>query len=121
MSIQLQIVEMPGYLAAKFTGVGATEEIWRQFGLIAERCDRANKNKLLLDFVGVYADASLPNRYFMAERAEIFTHYKLIKVAVAVRPERLDPQKFGEMAMRNRGVNARVFINVEDAEKWLLE
>jgi len=112
---------MPGYLAAKFTGVGATEEIWRQFELVAERCDRANKNKLLLDFVGAYADASLPNRYFMAERAEIFTHYKLIKVAVAVRPERLDPQKFGEMAMRNRGVNARVFTNVEDAEKWLLE
>ncbi len=121
MSIQLQIVEMPGYLAAKFTGLGATEEIWRQFELVAKHCERANKNKLLLDFVGAHADASLPNRYFIAEGAEIFTHYKLIRVAVVVRSERLDPLRFGEMAMRNRGVNARVFINVEDAEKWLLE
>jgi hypothetical protein len=121
MSIQLQIEETPGYLAAKFTGSGATEEIWRQFELIAEACKRANKNKLLLDFVGAYADASLPKRYFMGEWAEIFARYKLIKVAVAVRPERLDPQRFGEMAMQNRGVNARVFISVEDAEEWLSE
>jgi len=97
VSIQLQIEEMPDYLVAKFTGAGATEEIWRQFELIAERRKRANKNKLLLDFKEAYADASLPNRYFMAERAEIFARYK--KVAVAVRPERLDPQRFGEMAM----------------------
>jgi hypothetical protein len=59
--------------------------------------------------------------YRVGERAEIFARCKLIKVAVAVRPERLDPQRFGEMAMRNRGVNARVFTSVEDAEEWLLE
>jgi hypothetical protein len=41
MSIQFQIKETPGYLAAKFTGAGATEEIWRQFELIAEACKRA--------------------------------------------------------------------------------
>lgn len=89
--------------------------------MIAEHCRRANKNKLLLDFTGAYTKASLADRYFIGEKAEIFTRYKLIKVAVAVRPERLDPQRFGEMAMRNRRVNARVFTNIEDAEEWLLE
>ncbi len=118
MSIELQMEEMPDYLVAKFIGAGATEELWRQFELIAEQCKRASKNKLLLDFREAYADASLPNRYFMAEMAEIFARYK--RGAVAVRPERLDPQRFGETAMQNRGVNARVFTSVEDAEKWLL-
>jgi hypothetical protein len=121
MGIQLQIEETPGYLVAKFTGSGETEEIWPQFELIAEHCKRANKNKLLLNFMGAYADVSLANRYYFGDKAEIFMFYKLIKVAVAVRPERLDPQKFGEMVARNRWVNARVFTNVEDAEKWLLK
>jgi hypothetical protein len=121
MSIQLQIEEMPGHLAAKFSGKGPPEEIWRQFEPIAERCKSANKNKLLIDAMGAYTGASLADRYFAGEKAEIFVRYKLAKVAVVVRPERLDPQRFGETAMRNRGVNARVFTSVEDAEEWLLK
>jgi hypothetical protein len=57
----------------------------------------------------------------MAEEAGIFALYKLRKVEVTVRPERLDPRRFGEMAMRNQWVNARVFTSVEDAVEWLLE
>ncbi len=121
MSVQLQIEEMPGYLAAKFTGVGAPEEIWRQFELIAEHCKSANRNKLLLDYAGAYTRASLADRYFTGERAAIFARYKLIKVAVAARPEGIDPQRFGEMVMRNRGVNARVFKDAGEAEEWLLK
>ena len=121
MSIQLEIEEMPGYLAAKFTGVGAPEEIWRQFGLIAEHCKSANKNKLLLNFAEAHTGASLADRYFTGESAVIFARYKLIKVAMAARPEGIDPQRFGEMVMRNRGVNARVFKDAEEAEEWLLK
>jgi hypothetical protein len=121
MSIQLQIEETPGYLVAKFTGSGATEETWRQFELIAEHCKRANKNKLLLDFVGADADVSLANRYYFGDKVEIFMFYKLIKVAVAVRPELLDSRRFGEMVARNRWVNARVFTSAKDAEMWLLK
>ena len=120
MGIQLQIEERPGYLVASFTGSGETEEIWRQFELIAEHCKRANKNKLLLNFVGAYADVSVADRYRYGDEAEIFMFYKLVKVATVVRPEQLDSRKFGEMVARNRWVNARGFTNVEDAEEWLL-
>ena len=121
MSIQFQIEETPGYLVAKFTGTGAAEEIWRQFELIGERHTSANTNKLLLDFTGTFCEVSLPDRYFAGERAEIFARYKLIKLAVVVRPEQLDPQRFGEMVMLNRWVNARVFTTDKDAEEWLLK
>jgi hypothetical protein len=120
MSFHLQIEEMPDYLAAKFTGAGEAEEIWRQFELIAEHCKRANKNKLLLDFTESYGTLSLVDRYRFGDVAEIFVYYKLIKVAVACRPEQLDRKKFGEMVARNRWVNARVFTGLEDAEKWLM-
>jgi hypothetical protein len=120
MSVQLQIEEMPDYLAANFTGEGEAEEIWRQFELIAEHCERANKNKLLLDLTENYGTLSLVDRYRLGDVAEIFVYYKLIKVAVVCRPEQLDYQRFGEMVARNRWVNARVFTGLEDAEKWLL-
>jgi len=121
MSLQLQIEEMPDYLAARFTGAGVAEEAWRRFELIAERCNRANKNKLLLDFTEARGEISLADRYFLGDAAQIFLDYKLIKVAAVARPERVDPQRFAERVIRNRWVNARTFTNVEDAEKWLLK
>jgi len=120
MSIRLQIEEPPGYLVAKFIGAGAPEEVWRQFESIAEHCKRANKNKLLLDFMEAHTDLSLAHRYYFGDKAETFMFYKLIKVAVSIRPKQLDPRRFGEMVARNRWVNLRVFTSAKDAAKWLL-
>jgi hypothetical protein len=120
MSLQLQIEEMPDYIAAKFTGPGAAEEVWQQYELIAYRCKRANKNKLLLHFLEAHGEISLVDRYFLGSEAQIFERND-IQVAVAGRPEHLDEKRFGETVARNRGVNFRVFTNVEDAEKWMLE
>jgi hypothetical protein len=112
---------MPDYLASRFTGTGAPEEIWRQFELIAEHCKRANKNRLLLDFTEFHAGISLADRYFLVTSARIFAQYKLIKTAYVARPEQVDSKKFGELVARNRWINARVFTNIEDAEEWLLK
>jgi hypothetical protein len=119
MSLQLQIEEMPNYLAARFTGPGAAEEVWRQYMSIAEHCKRASKNKLLLDFTDAHGELSLVERYFLGDEAQIFKRYNL-KVASANRPEHLDPQRFAEFVAQNRGVKFRVFANFEDAEAWLL-
>ena len=117
MNVQLQIQEMPDYLVVRFTG--PAKEAWRQYELIGEHCKRANKNKLLLDFTETHGDLSFADKYHLGDKAEIFTAYKLIKVAVVGRSEQFDSQKFGEMVARNRWLDARVFSNVEDAEKWL--
>ena len=120
MSLQLQIEEMPDYLIARFTGPGAAEEVWQQYESIAEHCKRANKNKLLLDFLEAHGEISLMDRYFLGGEAQIFKNYNL-QVATANRPEHLDEKKFAEIVARNRGVNFRVFTNVEDALEWLLK
>jgi hypothetical protein len=122
MSIQFQIEEMPDYLAVRFTGTGTVEDVPRPFELIAEYCKRANKNKLLLDFMGAYGYGKLylADRYFFGEQAQIFTRYELVKVAVVARPERVDPEKFADKVAQNRGINLRSFTNAEDAREWLL-
>jgi hypothetical protein len=117
MEAELQIQEMPDYLAVRLTG--PTKEAWHNFASIAGHCKRANKNKLLLDFTGTHGKLSLADRYHLGDEAEIFMVYKLIKVAVVGRPEQFDYKKFGELVARNRWLDARLFTSVEDAEKWL--
>ena len=120
MSAQFQIEETPDYLAVRVTGEGRVEEVWRQFDSIAEHCNRANKNKLLLDYTEAYGEISLWERYFLGDRAQIFAYHR-INVAAVARPDQLDPQRFGDMVAQNRGVNYRSFTNTEDALEWLLK
>jgi len=120
MSLQLQMEQMPGYLAARFTGQGAADEIWRQFELIVEHCKRAECDKLLIDVTRAEGKASLIEKFLVAERSQIFTYYGL-KVALVDIPERMDPQNFGELVARNRWVNIRVVTDFPAAEEWLLK
>lgn len=119
MSVQLQIEEMPGYLKARFIGAGATEEIERQFGSLAQKCKSTKKNKLLLDFSEVPADISLMERYELGRRTLVFAQYKC-KVAAVCKPEHHDSTCFLGTVAQNRWVDLRVFTNVEDAVEWLL-
>jgi hypothetical protein len=120
MSFQLQFEEMPGYLAARFIGSGAAEEVWRQFELVAEHCQRAKIDKLLIDITKAKGTLSLTQKYFAAEESRIFTRFG-IKVAFIEIPERLDPRRFFLLAARNRGVNVEAFTDLQAAEEWLLK
>jgi hypothetical protein len=121
MSVQFHIEEMSNYLAVRVIHADAIEEIWRHFEWIGKFCKRTNKNKLLLDFTGAPTRIYFMERYFLGVESQDFMLYKLTKVAAVGRPEQFDKKRFGETVARNRGVNAFVFTNVEDAEEWLLK
>jgi len=72
MSFQLQMEQMSGYLAARFTGAGVADEAWLQFESIAEHCKRTKNNKLLIDGTRAEANSSIVDRYLAAEKAVIF-------------------------------------------------
>ncbi|HEU0184051.1 MAG TPA: hypothetical protein VFS27_01975 [Blastocatellia bacterium] len=120
MSVQLQLEEMPGYLAAKFIGSGVAEDVWRQFELLADRCQRMKVDKLLIDITKAKGTLSLTEKYLAAEEARIFARFE-IKVAFVETPERMDPRRFFLLAARNRGVNVEAFTDFRAAEEWLLK
>jgi hypothetical protein len=99
MSFQLQMEQMPGYLAARFTGAGAPDEVWRQYELIAEHCDRTKNRKLLIDTTGAEAKISIVDRYRVGERLEIFALHG-IKIAFVSRPDQHDPKRFARLVAR---------------------
>jgi hypothetical protein len=120
-SWQLQMEQMPGYLAARFTGVAMPGEASRQFGLIAEHCKLTYNNKLLVDATGLeIIKPSVTDRFIFGERLVIFALLG-VKVACVSRPELIDPQKFGILVARNRGVKVEVFTDLQAAEGWLLK
>jgi hypothetical protein len=122
MSFQVQIKQMPGYLAARFTGIGLLRDVSRQFELIAERCKLTNSDKLLIDTMGFEAEISFMDRFYLEERSEIFTRYG-VKVAFVGRPEQFYPPqyKFALYAAQNRGIDVWTFTDFKEAEEWLLK
>ena len=120
MGIQLQMEQMPGYLAARFTGVTTPDEALQQTESIAEHCKRTKNNKLLIDITRLGVKVSLADRFFAAEGLVTFARNR-IKVAVVDIPERIDPGKFDVLVAQNRGVNIEAFTDFRAAEEWLLK
>ena len=112
--------ETPGYLVARFTGAGVPGEAAQQYEFIVEQCKRANNNKLLIDITEYTVNASIANRFYAGERFGIFARYG-IKVAVVCTLEQVDPERFGELVARNRGVTLRTFTDFRAAKEWLWE
>ena len=117
--MQLHLEEKPDYLVARLTGAGAPCEASQQFESIAEHCKRANEDKLLIDTTGYDVKVSTVDRFLLGERLGIFARHK-IKVAFVCRPEQVDPQKFGALVARNRGVSVETFTDYHAAVNWLL-
>lgn len=61
---------------------------------------------------------SLPERYFAARRFAA-TSQSRVQVAIVLRAEMIDPEKFGVLVARNSGLNADVFAEEEQALAWL--
>jgi hypothetical protein len=120
MSIQLQMEQMPSYLAARFIGAGEAEEVWRQFESISEYCKHTMNNKLLIDYTGAKLNISIVDRFYVGTESRFFSDNG-VKVANFGTSEQIDPQRFGELVARNRGIEARAFTDFQAAEKWLLE
>jgi len=120
MSVQLQMDQIAGYLAARFIGYGEPGEASERFESIAEQCKRTNNDKLLIDTTGYDAKVSTSDRFLLGERLLVFARHR-IKVAFVSRPEQVDPQKFGMLVARNRGATVETFTDFQSAEGWLLK
>jgi hypothetical protein len=120
MSLQLQMVQMPGYLAARFIGVGVPGEVSWQFESIVEHCNRTKNDKLLIDTTGCDVKVSFMDRFLFGERLLVFARHR-IKVSFFSKPEQLDPRRIGALVAQNRGASVDAFTDFQAAEEWLLK
>ncbi|HEX2696486.1 MAG TPA: hypothetical protein VHM28_02185 [Anaerolineales bacterium] len=78
--------------------------------------------KLLMDDRNVAYTSSITSLYELAKsysaKAEL---YAIRKIAVVADSKYKEDNDFYESAVRNRGLNLRIFYSIEKAEDWLLE
>jgi hypothetical protein len=111
----------PDYLYAYVGGerdsLAISLAFWRE---IAEECRSAAARKVLIE-EDIEESVSMLEMYQIA--AEIpQMGFANVLIAFADRfLEQQDLNEFGELVATNRGLRAKVFNDVEEAEKWLLE
>lgn len=119
MSYLLTITEHPSFLHAKVTGTNNAENALRFLEEAYAACMQRGQSAVLLEM-----DLSGPS----LESASIFRVIaqrsadgaKLRKIAYVDKSERgPEKVKFAETVAINRGVNVRLFPDVESATRWL--
>lgn len=118
MSAQLQLEFNDKRMVARLSGIADIDKVPERLEEIARHCRGTNTERLIIDVTNVMLPLSVADKFQMGVHAAIFAQYG-IKVAVVVTPDQLDPERFGELVARNRGVNVRVFTEVHAAETWL--
>ena len=76
--------------------------------------------ELLVNIIGLtgFGPPTISQRYFIVEGWVAAARGQL-RLAVACRPELIDPNKFGVTVAVNRGLDADVFSSESQAEAWL--
>lgn len=122
MSYQLTLVEKPSYLHATASGDHTPQNAARFLREAHEACVQREKQALLLEmnFSGPSLDPS--GIFGVVGEAASRPGAKLRKIAYVDTSAR-DPEKmkFAETIALNRGVNVRLFRDVEEAKRWMAE
>jgi hypothetical protein len=110
---------------AIYSPVAAQITFRQAIALVGEAISLAATNKvskLVVDTTGLtgFGAPTTMDQYIMGQKwAELSAG--LMKVALVARAEIIDPQRFGLIVARNRGVYGDVFTTREAAVAWLLE
>lgn len=109
-----------GYLYVYVNGEHDSYEISRAYWLeIAGKCATANAGKVLIE-EDIPEDVSMGEMYQLASELPQFG-FAGVRIAFVDRYiEQQDLNQFGELVANNRGLHAKVFNDVAEAEKWLL-
>jgi hypothetical protein len=116
---RLILTQQPEYLHATVTGAHNAENALRFLTECFEACTRTGSTALLLEFnlAGPSLQSSIIFDVVSKRTAQAV---KLRKIAYYDNSER-DPEKvkFAETVARNRGVNVRLFRDLDAAKGWL--
>ncbi|HZE98397.1 MAG TPA: hypothetical protein VE981_15300 [Planctomycetota bacterium] len=115
---EVEIEEREGFIEARFTGTFALERFKRQAEAASEACLKKKMAKLLVDISRFSPNLSITDRYELAVHAVRVS--KGLKVALVATETFVDPNKFGIMVARNRGLLVDVFTDRRKAVDWLL-
>ncbi|MGA8261340.1 MAG: STAS/SEC14 domain-containing protein [Arenicellales bacterium] len=121
MSVEIEIIVNADYVCLRCTGTcSSVSELKQVFENAIDAARRSHRPKVLIDANGVTGQLTTADRY---EGASFLSGQriggKIGAIAVVGQEPLIDPARFGETVARNRGVNGRVFSDLDEAISWL--
>lgn len=126
MSLTIETVVEQDYLLVRCSGAyQSVQDIKDLFQRAVDAARQYRKAQVLVDVYGVTGQISFVDRYagalFLTELLKVQAWNQIRRFAMAGQPPVIDPSRIGETVAANRGVNARVFLDLEEAVAWLGE
>ena len=118
MDTEMHFEETDQWLIARLRGALKITGFTAGYERIAIECKRAGKTKALVDMTGATIPLAVADKFAMGKAAVVFAQAG-IQVAVYGLPSQVDTGKIGELTAVNRGVNIRVFTDLDEAQTWL--
>src|SRR5262245_61802154 len=113
---------MEGYCCYRLSGHGRLAEAASKVIEVITFTQEQGMRNLLIDTTRWTGHES-PDTFARYNVAQAFAHAarSALKLAMVVRPEMMDPDKFEVTVARNRGLVGNVFDSEKDALAWLLD
>lgn len=90
-----------------------------QFSAAMQECLRLGRRRALIDGRELVGDLDFFGRYSLASELGM-SWDRTIRLAVLIRPDRMDPQRIAERVATNRGVPGKIFTHPAEAAKWIM-
>jgi hypothetical protein len=126
MSMLIRVTVEPRFVRATVSGDFTLAEAERTFLEALDVVALRKTDKVLFDGREVTGEPTIIQRFYYSElAARTVAEYAAESgnpapwFAYVLEEPVLDPNRFGEKVARNRGMNMKVFDNLEDAFRWL--
>ncbi|HEX3229416.1 MAG TPA: hypothetical protein VHQ95_10645 [Pyrinomonadaceae bacterium] len=126
MGMLIKVTAEPRYLRVISSGHFTLAEAERTFLQVIDAVALHKTDKVLFDGRDVIGEPTIIQRFYYGDfAARIVARYAAEsgnpwpQFAYVLEEPVLDPNRFGEKVARNRGMNMKVFDNLEEAFTWL--
>ena len=120
MDQDFKITPTEHYLLVEFTGQFEVDSAKRSVDALVESCIKTKNPKVLFDIRSMTGDLSTLDRYRVGQYGSD-TITRTTRFAMLARADQVSPDKFFENIAVNRGLNLKVFTNIDETVAWLKE
>jgi SpoIIAA-like len=125
MSLKVEVLEEDEYVCLRCSGSLTIDELKKLYSQAIDAALEHKRSDILIDGREVTGDLSTFERYesseFLAKEIRQRALGKIRKIAVCAKEPPVDPKRFGETIAVNRGINAKVTTDLNEAIAWLLQ
>jgi hypothetical protein len=115
----LEIQDKKDYLLVSFIGEFNLDAGQRTIDRVLEACIQYNLSKVLLDCRRMTGPLSITDRFLVVDYGQVMLG-KVLAMVIVGRPDQILPNRFEETVAMNRGINLRVFDDIELAIEYLM-